>query len=189
MRTGEEIAGYLGILLTIVAVALLWSLNWILGSVFSIFVLGVAVWYLKAKEQGDNYLKEVAKMTRCGFQRGGLGYGRVSGSYRGHTIEVSINKGYDSSSGLTGFTLSMTVLKSVTGVLAGIENFTSVTVEHKAIVEEPFRLDDRIYVDKHLIRYLPPSNRTTGLPEIDARRLVAEIDRIVEKAKNIETPS
>ena len=77
-------------------------------------------------------------------------------------------------------------LDSVMGALAGIENFTTVIVEHKSLVKEPFKLDDRTYVDEHLMLYLPPSDRTTGLPEIDARRLVAEIDNVIKKAKQIE---
>jgi len=189
VKTIEDIAGFLGILLTMVAIVLLWRVNWILGFVFSVFVLGVAVWYLRTKKQGNSYLKEVAGMTQCKFQRGGLGYGRVSGSYRGHKIEVSLSRGYDSLRGLAGFTISMVTLDSVMGVLAGIENFTAVIVEHKSLVKEPFKLDDSTYVDEHLMLYFPPSDRTTGLPEIDAGRLVTQIDNIIRKAEQIETSS
>ena len=100
MKTTEDIAGFLGILLTMVAVVLLWLVNWVLGFVFSIFVLGVTVWYLRTKKRGNSYLKEVAGITQCKFQRGGLGYGRVSGSYRGHRIEVASAKDTTHSEGL-----------------------------------------------------------------------------------------
>jgi len=186
MRRGEEVMGYASILLTMVAVILLWLVNWMLGFTLMILVLGVGAWYLRARRRGDLYLKEVARLTGSRFHEGGLGYGHVSGSYMGRRLEVSVNRGYHSLQGLTGLTLSTTILNSAVGALAGIRNFTSVKLEHKGLVEEPFRIDDRAYVDRHLILYFPPSNRATGLPEMSPEHLATKIDEMVKRAKLVE---
>ncbi len=60
MRIIGKVAGYVGIFLTFVGVVLFWSLNWILGLVFTIFVGAVTAWYLRTKNEGNAYLKEVA---------------------------------------------------------------------------------------------------------------------------------
>jgi len=187
MSVIENIAGYIGIFLVFVSVVLLWLVNWMLGLAFTVFVAAVASWYLRTKRKGDLYLREVARITGCEFQGGELGYGRVVGVYKGCRIEVCVNKGYDSLRGLAGFAVSTAVLDSAVGILAGIKNFTSVKVEHGAHVEEPFKLDDRTYVDKHLILYLPPSNGISGLPKISVRSMKRKIDEIVKKAEQIES--
>ncbi len=182
----ERIASYVGFSLIIVAVALFWFIDIFFGLFFTIFVAAVLIWYLKTKKKGDAYMKEVARITGCRFQSGGFGYGFVTGSYKGRDIEIKVNKDYNSLRGLAGFAISSTLLNSAAGVLAGIKNFTSVKVTHNAHVEEPFKLAPRKYVDEHLILYLPASSEITGLPKLDAKSLVAEIDKIIKKAKQIE---
>jgi len=186
MKINEKIASYFGISLTVFATAMLWWLNWMLGLVFTVFVLIVAIWYLKTKRKGDYYLKEVAKLIKCRFETGGLAYGRVVGSYKGRRIEVSVNKGYDSLRGFAGFIVSLAALESAVGILAGITSFTSVKIEHKAVVEEPFMLNDRTIVDEHFILYLPPCKGVSGIPRLSPKSLVDEIDKILEKTREIE---
>jgi len=62
-------------------------------------------------------------------------------------------------------------------------------VEHRASIEEPYKIDDRTYIDKQFILYLPESNEVTGLPKGSARSLIAKINRLVEKAEEIESLS
>ncbi len=182
----ERMASYIGFSLIIVAVVLFWLLDIFFGLMFTIFVAAVIVWYLKTKKKGDAYMRKVANITGCGFQSGGFGYGFVAGSYKGHDIEIKVNKDYNSLRGIAGFAISSTLLNSAMGVLAGIRNFTSVKVKHNAHVEKPFKLAPRIYVDEHLILYLPASSEITGLPKLDAKSLVEEIDKIIKKAEQIE---
>jgi hypothetical protein len=182
----ERIASYVGFSLVIVAVALFWLLDIFFGMFFTIFVAAVIIWYLKTKKKGDTYMKEVASITGCKFQSGGFGYGFVTGSYKGHDIEIKVNKDYNSLRGIAGFAISSTLLNSAMGVLVGIRNFTSVKVKHDAHVEEPFKLAPGMYVDEHLILYLPASSEITGLPKLDAKSLVADIDKIIKKVEQIE---
>ncbi len=69
--------------------------------------------------------------------------------------------------------------------MVGIKNFTSVKVKHGAKVAEPLHLDDRTYIDRYVILYLPVSDDVTGLPKLDAESLLARIDEIIDKAKEI----
>ena len=186
MKFFEKVAIYFGFCLIVFAVVLLCFVNLVLGFVFTVFVVIVFVWYLKLKKKGDVYLKSVAEMLKCKFEGGKFAYGRVFGSYKGRKIEVSVNKDYDALRGFAGFIISAYVFDSAIGTLAGIKNFTSVKIEHKANIEKPFKLKDRIYVDKHFILYLPPSNEFTGLPKLSVKSLIAKIDEIIEKAEQIE---
>ncbi len=186
MKYSEIIASYVGFSLVAVTILLLWLLNLSLGLAFTVFVGLVMAWYLRVKRKGDAYLREVAKRIKCKFQSGGLGYGRVIGFYKGYEVEISVNKDYDALKGLSGFILSEEILNSVIGVLAGIKNFTSIKVKHKAHVNVPFKLNRRTYIDKHLIVYLPFSDGVTGLPKCEVKSLIAKIDEIIEKAKVIE---
>jgi len=147
------------------------------------------VWYLKTKKRGDAYLMEIAKRTKCKFKGGEFGYGSVYGPYKGRKIEVSVNKTLDTGRSLAGFAISYSLLQSAVGAVAGIKNFTTVKVEHRARIEEPYKMDERTFVDKQLILYLPESNEPTGLPKSSARSLVAKIDSLVEKAEEIESLS
>lgn len=186
MRVSEKIASFLGISLTVLATILLWWISFPLGLVFTIFVLAVIIWYLNTRNKGNLYLREVAKLIKCEFASGGLAYGEVTGSYKGRRIEIRVNKGYDSLRGFAGFILSSIALESAIGVLAGIRSFTSVKIEHRAIVEEPFMLDDRTIVDRHLVLYLPPCHGISGIPVLSPESLVDEIDGILGKIRGIE---
>jgi len=183
----ERVASYFGFSLVVIAVVLFWLLDWMLGSVFTVFAFIVMVWYLKMKRSGDAYLREVSERTKCNFKGGGFGYGSVYGDYKGRKIEVTVNKTLDADRSLAGFIISYAVLESAVGVVAGIKNFTAVKVEHRARIEEPFQIDDRTCVDKNLILYLPESNEATGLPWKSARSLVAKINKLIKKAEEIET--
>jgi len=183
----ERVASYFGFSLVMIAVVLFWLLDWMLGSVFTVFVVAVMIWYLKTKKRGDDYLREVAERTGCNFKSGGFGYGSVFGDYKGRRIEVSVDKTLDAGRSLAGFAISYSVLQSAVGAVAGIKNFTIIKVEHRASVEEPFKINDRTYVDKHLILYFPESNEVTGLPKSDVRSLIAKINELIKKAEEIET--
>jgi len=185
----KNVWSFLGFSLVAIGTVLFWLLNWMLGSVFTIFVAVVVVWYLKMKKRGDAYLMEIAKRTKCKFKGGGFGYGSVYGRYKGRKIEVSVDKTLDTGRSLAGFAISYSLLQSAVGAVAGIKNFTAVKVEHRARVEEPCKMDERTYVDKNLLLYLPESNEATGLPKSSARSLVAKIDSLVEKAEEIESLS
>lgn len=186
MRSIKDTVSYFAIFLAAIATALLWLANWMLGLSFTAFMVVVAIWYLRTKRRGVAYLKEVAKRTGCKFQDGKFGYGRVSGFYKGYEIEVSVDGGYDALRGLSGFMISDTIFNSTAGILAGIKNFTSIRVKHKAHIEAPFKFDDRTYVDEHLIIYLPPSNDVTGIPKCKPPSLVARINRMIKEAKRME---
>ena len=58
------------------------------------------------------------------------------------------------------------------GVLIGIKNFTSIKIRHKAKVDKSYQLDERTFVDKEIILYLPPSNEVTGLPTCGVSSLI-----------------
>jgi len=182
----KNIWSFLGFSLVAIGTVLFWLLNWMLGCVFTIFVAIVVVWYLKMKKRGDAYLMKIAERTKCKFKGGGFGYGSVHGDYKGRKIEVSVDKTLDTGRSLAGFAISYSLLQSAVGAVAGIKNFTIIKVEHRASVEKPFKIDDRTYVDKHLILYLPESNEATGLPKSSARSLVAKIDSLIKKAEEIE---
>jgi hypothetical protein len=185
MRGVGKMAGYIGVLLTVIGVVLFWSLNWVLGLVFTVFVLAVAAWHLRMKREGNAYLKEVAGLAGCDFHEGELGYGRVTGTRGGHEIEITVNSDYDSLQGLGGFVISEAILDSAVGALARIKNFTSIKVKHGAEVEDPMYLDERTYIDGQVILFLPTSNKVTGLPELKPEFLLAKIDEIVEKAEEL----
>lgn len=59
--------------------------------------------------------------------------------------------------------LSEAILNLAVGALAGIVIYPSIKVRHEADICKPFKLDDRTYVDKRLILYLPLSGGVTGL--------------------------
>jgi len=181
----EKISIYVGFSLTVVGAVLLFLVNWALGFVFTLFVVGVVVWYLQAKRKGDLYLKEVARSIGCTFEGGGFGYGRVYGTYKDHEIGICVDKTYDARRGLSGFILSEAVLKSAVGVVAGMKNFTRVEVRHKANIDTSFRIDDRTYVGKNAIVYLPLCDATTGLPKCDVASLTTRIGELVEEAKGL----
>lgn len=88
--------------------------------------------------------------------------------------------------GLAGFAVSAAVFNSMIGTLAGMKNFTSIKVRHEAHIDEPFRLDDKKSVDKHLIIHLPPSDEATGLPKYEVDSPIGKIDEIIGKATQIE---
>lgn len=182
----EKIASLAGISLAIFGTFLLWLVNIFLGLIFTLFVLMVLIWYMKTKVEGNSYMKEVAKLITCDFIPGGLAYGRVIGIYRGHKLEIKVNKGYDSSKGLVGLGLSTIALNSVMGLLAGIENFTYVKINHEAVLDEPFSLDERTFVDSKTAVYLPPSNGFTGIPSIKPTCLVEKINEIIDTIEKME---
>jgi len=182
----ENVWSLLAFLFVMVGTLLFWLLDWMFGLIFTVFVIIVMLWYLRTKRSGDVYLEEVAKRTQCKFKGGGFGYGSVYGDYRGHKIEITVDKTLDTGRSLTGLIISSSVLQSAVGGVAGMRNFTAVRVGHRARVEEPYRIDDRTYVDKQLILYLPESNGATGLPKSSARSLVKKIDEIITKAEEIE---
>ena len=185
----KNVWSFLGFSLVAISTVLFWLLSWMLGTVYTIFVAIVVVWYLKTKKQGDTYLMEIAKRTKCKFKGGGFGYGSVYGDYKGRKIEVTVDKTLDTGRSLAGFAISSSLLQSAVGVVAGIKNFTAIKVEHRASIEEPYKIDDRTYIDKQFILYLPESNEVTGLPKGSARSLIAKINRLVEKAEEIESLS
>ncbi len=186
MELGEKIASLAGISLAIFCIILLWSISLLLGLIFSIFCLVVVAWYIRTKEKGNSYMREVAKLTGCSFIPGGLAYGKVLGIYRGHKLEVQVSKGYDPSKGLIGLGLSTIALNSVLGLLAGIRNFTYVKVEHKAVLDEPFSLDERTLVDRGIALYLPPCDGITGIPCANPSSLVEKINEILDTIEEIE---
>jgi len=185
----KSIMSYIGFSLTAIAIFLLWLVNWILGLAFTAFVVVVFIWYLKTKEKGDVYLKAIAKRTGCQFVSGGPGYGSVSGSYKGHQIEVKITKDYDLSRGITGMAISTVILNSLLGTLAGIKNFAIVRVKHRGEIDKPYRLDKQTYVDKSFIITLLPSDEVTGIPKIGIDSLISKIDELIAKAEEIERRS
>jgi len=185
----KNVWSFLGFSLVAIGTVLFWLLNWMLGFVFTIFVAVVVVWYLKMKKRGDAYLMEIAKRTKCKFKGGGFGYGSVYGDYKGRKIEVTVGKTLDTGRSLAGFAISYSLLQSAVGAVAGIKNFTAVKVEHRARIEEPYKMDERTYVDKNLLLYLPESNEATGLPKSSVRSLVAKIDELVKKAEEIDNLS
>ena len=186
MRAAGQIAGYVGFLLVAIGVVLMWLIDWILGAIFTLFVICVMVWYMNTKQKGDRYLRAVARLTGCEFSGGGVGYGRVAGIYRGHDMEITVNSDYNSLRGIAGFALSAMVLESATGAVAGITNFTSIKIKHRGRVDTPYRLDDQIFVDKQVILFLPISQEMTGLPKTSAKSLVKRIDGIIDKTITIE---
>jgi len=182
-------ASYIGLFLVIISGLLLCLLDIFLGIFFIVFTTLIMIWYMRTKRRGDYYLREVAKLTGCHFKSGGPGYGSVSGLYKGRMLEVKISNDYDALRGTAGFALSYSILDSAIGVLAGIRSFTSVKVQHRALIKQPYRLNDRTFVDENIILYLPPCSDVTGLPKISARELVTKIDRISRYAERIERTS
>ena len=132
-------------------------------------------------------MKEVARKIGGNFRSGGPGYGKVEGTYRGRRVEVHIKKSYNSGKGLTGLAVSYSLAQSMMGVLAGLENFTIVKVEHKARIEEPRQIRDRIFLDKDSLIYLPESSSTTGLPKMKPKKLVENIEKLVLMVEKLET--
>ena len=182
----EKAFSYLGLFLVTIGTLLLWLLDLRFGFLFTVFVAIVMIWYIKTKKKGDIYLKRIAEITGCDFKSGGFGYGKVFGYYKGRKIEVSVNKTLDTNRSLAGFALSYSVLQSAIGSVAGIKNFTTIKVEHRASIREPYKIDDRTYVDKNFLLYLPESNGASGLPKSDVKSLVAEIDRLIKRSEEIE---
>jgi hypothetical protein len=101
-------------------------------------------------------------------------------------MEVTVNRGYNSLRGIAGFALSTMILESAVGAVAGITNFTSVKIRHRGRVDTPYQLNDQVFVDKHLILFLPRSHEMTGLPRISAKSLIKRIDGIIDKVITIE---
>ena len=186
-RVVREYVGYAGLLLTGFALIMLFSANLVLGLATALFVALVLAWYLRAKWRGEAYLKALAERMGGRLEGGRLGYGRVVAVRGGRRVEVSVNSGYDSARGLAGLGVSVVLLDSMMGVLAGIKNYTCVRVWHRARVETPFRLGERTFVDKHSIIHFPYSHGTTGLPKCSVEALLAEIDEMIEKASYLES--
>lgn len=185
IKVGNYI-GYAGLFLTVIAVALLLSINLLLGVVMAGFVVLVLVWYLRNKQKGEIYLRKLAEKLNGRLERAGLGYSRVSALRKGRLIRISVISGYNSAYGLAGLGISWLLLDSVIGVSAGIENFTCVEIEHKAKVDKPFMINERVFADKRTIVYLPDSHSTTGLPKCSVKSLIKNIDGLIEKADQLE---
>jgi len=182
----EKIATFAGSFLTLIAVALLWYVDWTLGLLFTIFVVIVFVWCMRLRTAGNYYLKQVAELIGCSFEGSGPSYGRVTGSYRGRQIEIGVNKGYDAARALSGLSASLIAFDSMIGTLAGIKNFTVVKLGHKAHITEPFRMEERVYVSKNEVLYIPPCDEVSGLPMVGTSSLVSEIDRIIDMIEELE---
>lgn len=172
MKLYEKIALAAGALFTIVGTTLFWLMDPFLGAIFTVFVGGVVIWYLKLKSKGNVYLKQVAKLMGCRFRSGGPAYGRVEGRFLDHEVDIRIRRGQDSGRTLGGFILSQALLDSTMGVLAGIRNYTRVTIKHQLDVEGVYELDRQTFYDENLLVYLPPCNEFTGLPLLDEVGLV-----------------
>lgn len=178
--------GYAGLFLTVIAVALLLSINMLLGVVTAGFVTLVLIWYLRNKQKGEVYLKELAEKLNGRLESEGLGYSRILASRKGRSIRISVVSGYNSIYGLAGLGISWLLLDSIVGILAGIENFTCIEIEHKVKVDKPFKINERVFADKHMIVYLPDSYSTTGLPKCSVKSLIEDIDKLIEKADRLE---
>ena len=184
----EKIASYFGLALIAFGIAFLWLINWILGLSFSLFTAAVLAWYLFTKKVGDDYLRKVAEKIGCTFEGDQLAFGSVYGRYRDRKIEISVAKSFNTSRGLAGLALSYILVDSLVGAVSGISNFTLVKIEHQARVTKPYQLDDRTYVAKSLVLYLPKSSSLTGIPSTTPEKFVLELDRLIEKLKVIEKP-
>ncbi len=186
MNLVEKIATFAGSSLTLIAVVLLWYVDWTLGLLFTIFVVIVFAWCARLRTAGNYYLKQVAELTGCSFEGSGPSYGRVIGSYRGRQIEIGVSRGYDAARGLSGLSASLIAFDSVIGTLAGIKNFTVVKLGHKAHIAEPLRIGERIYVSKSEVLYIPPCDEVSGLPMVGVSSLVSEINRIIDMIEELE---
>jgi len=185
VKSSEKIASLIGFALVLIAVALMWLINIWLGAVCTVIVAAALIWYRRTLKGGNTYLEDLADLMGCSYEGGELGFGRVSGVYRGREIEVAVNKDYDSSKGLAGFALSNLLMESTIGALAGITNYTSVKILHGGLVEEPYRLDQTSFVDRGLVLYLPPSG-AEGIPRLAVDEVVARINELVDLADGLE---
>ena len=179
MKGYEKIALFTGFALTIIGAGIFWMMDVFLGGVFTLFVIGVAVWYLRLKNKGNLYLKDVAVRLGCRFEGGGFAYGCVRGVFEEGEIEIRVCRDFNSLRGLGGFALSSVLLESAIGVLAGMRNFTCVKIRHCGRVKTLPHLRGRVFMDEETILYLPISNDMTGLPLLKAGALVLEIKKAI----------
>lgn len=186
MKTSEVIFLVIGIIGGLLGTALFWSIHWLFGLLFAIFIAGIIWWYLNLKKKGSDYLQSLAKRLKVNFVSGAAGYGRLTGKYKGRDIEISINHDYEAMRGVGGLALSTAFMDSSMGVLAGMENFTSVKISHSIPLDEPCEIGSDIHLDENVALFLPPSNAVTGLPAISVSQFVKKIDHVVKTLKQRE---
>ena len=175
------VAGFIGILLTVFVIVLLFSVNLVFGSLFFLYVIIVVFMYLRLRRKGRRYLKELAQRTGLLFKGSLFGYGKLAGVYRGFEVEVSIESGYKPLRSLMGLSLSLLYLGSTLGVLAGLKNFTVVRIRHGMLVGMRVRLKSRLYIEDEFALYYPKSDGLTGLPKHDAKSFVAELNNVIRR--------
>lgn len=129
MKTGEKIAFFFVGILVLIAVAICFLLNVFFGVFMLLFTVGVFWWtYGVKKKKTDNVLLELAKETGLSCNRSALKYYSLSGIYRGHEVEVSIERSLDALGGAGA------LLAATTGTAAyaamEIRNFTAIKMRH-----------------------------------------------------------
>ena len=185
MKTYQKIATWAGIVLSLIAVALMFTIHWIMGVFATALVIFAYFWWKKMKTTGDKYMKELAEKTGLTFKSGGLAYGNVYGLYKGYDVSISVTSDYNSDSGLLGFTMSRMFMNSAIGVVEGIENYTIVKLKHGKMVREPYSVDKRTFVDTHAVVYFPPVAGVDGLPGQAVAGLIRQLDRLVAIANKL----
>lgn len=187
MKTYQKIATWAGIILSLIAVVIMFTIHWIMGVFATALVIFAYFWWKKMKTTGDQYLKELAEKTGLTFKAGGLAYGNVYGIYKGYEVSISVTSDYNSDSGLLGFTMSRIFMDSAIGVVEGIENYTIVKLKHGKALAEPYSVDRRTFVDTHAVVYFPPVKGVDGLPGQGVPGLIRHMDRLVVIANKLET--
>jgi len=184
LKTYQKIATWAGIVLSLLAVGIMFTIHWMMGVFATALVVFAYFWWKQMKETGDKYLKDLAKETGLAFKSGGLAFGNVYGTYNGYDFSISVTSDYNSDSGLLGFVLSDMFLESAIGVITGVENFTIVKLKHGKTVE-PYAVDKRTFIDTHAIVYMPPVGGAEGLPSQSVHGLIRQMDRLVAIANKL----
>ncbi len=181
----HKIFAYVGIALSIIGVAITYTLHWMLGLATTIIVIIAYLWWRNMKKEGDKYLAEFAKSTGLSYIQDNVVYGRIHGDYKGHEVSLTVTSDYNSDRGLMGFVLSDVFMQSAVGVVEGIENYTVLKLKHNKAVDEPYSVDKRTFVDKEVIAYFPPVGGPEGLPRISVISLREQLDRLVQIADEL----
>ena len=181
----QKVATYIGVILSILSIGIMYSLHWLLGVFTALLVAGAYLWWRRMKTGGDRYLIELAERTGLTFTPDRIAYGSVHGVYRGYEVSVEVVSDYNSSTGLTGFVLTDELFDSPIGVVEGVEAVTVVKLRHGKEVQSPYKIDNMMYVDKNSIVYIPAAGGIDGLPAQSVDSLIKAIDRMVAEAGKI----
>jgi hypothetical protein len=184
MKT-HKIFAYIGIALSIIGVAITYTLHWMLGVATTIIVIVAFLWWRNMKKEGDKYLVDFAEATGLKYIQDNVVYGRVHGDYKGHEVSLTVTSDYNSDRGLMGFVLSDVFMQSAVGVVEGIENYTVLKLKHNKVIENPYSVDKWTFVDRDVIAYFPPVGGPEGLPHISVLSLREQLDRLIKIADEL----